>query len=230
MEIVVLNECFLTQIQIDKLSKDNNVTVYEVTDNEDDVKERIEHAEVIFVDQFVCSLSNEVLDSAKNLKLILINSTAYHLVDLDYINSRNIAVCNTPNFCSHSVGELIFWYILSLARNTLQANKDNMNNPFEILPDVMEHRKYVGLNLNEKTIGILGLGNIGKKVSQIANGFNMRILGYNRSKKDIEGVEQVELDNLLSQSDIIVLTLPNSEETDDLLNNENLNLLKKNRL
>jgi lactate dehydrogenase-like 2-hydroxyacid dehydrogenase len=112
----------------------------------------MQDAEIIFVDQFICPLSNEILDEAKGLKLIIMNTTSYHLIDIDYLKKRNIILCNTPDFCSSSVAELVFLYTLSLARKTNLALQDNMDAPFEIYPDDMNHRKYVGYNLENKTI------------------------------------------------------------------------------
>ena len=143
MNIVILNECFISDSQIAELEKDNTVSSYDVTETVDDAIKRMKDAEVIFVDQWICPLSSEVLDTAKNLQLIIVNSTSYHLADREYLNSRNIALCNTPDFCSDSVAELAFMYILTLMRNVITAYKDNVEKPFEILPDVIDHRKYV---------------------------------------------------------------------------------------
>lgn len=228
MNIVVLNECFLKEEQIKSLKSENKVKLYEVTNSKEDTRNRIKNAEIIFADQFVCPLDNDTLDFAKNLKCIILNTTSYHLVDLEYLKSKNISLFNTPDFCTGSVAELVFLYILQLMRNVESAYKDNIKKPFEILPDEIEHRKYVGSNLNQKTIGVIGMGNIGQKVLSIAKGFNMNCLGFNRSQKNILDTQQVQLDELLSKSDIIVLTIPYSSNTHHFLNKENMRLLKKN--
>lgn len=88
MKIVILNECFLSETQIQELKKENDIVSYEVTSNKDDAMQRIQEAEILFVDQFVCPLSNEILDAAPNLKLILLNTTSFHLVDREYLHSR----------------------------------------------------------------------------------------------------------------------------------------------
>lgn len=227
MNIVILNECFISEDQIVELQKNHEVTVYEVTATVDDAIERIRDAEIIFTDQFVCPLTNEVLDQAKNLKLIILNSTSYHILDAEYLKSRNIHLCNTIGYSSESVAELVFTYILLLMRNVLVAYRDNSHEPFEILPDDMSHRKYLGNNLNEKNIGIIGLWNIGQKVSSIAEGFNMNILAYNKSVKNIWWVEWVSLDELLIQSDIVVIAVPYSDDTHHLVNEERMKLMKK---
>jgi lactate dehydrogenase-like 2-hydroxyacid dehydrogenase len=143
MKIVILNECFLSDNQLLALKQDNDVDFFEITATLENAKKRIKDAEIILVDQFVCPLSNDILDEAKSLRLIIVNSTSYHLLDLNYLKDRNISLCNTPDFCSSSVAELVFLYTLSLSRNTIIAYEDNLNTPFEIYPDDMSHRKYV---------------------------------------------------------------------------------------
>ncbi len=227
MKIVILNECFLSESQLSELSQDNEVEKYNVTDNTKDAKERMKNAEVIFVDQFVCPLSNEILEEAKNLRLIILNTTSYHLLDLDYIQERWIIACNTPDFCSTSVAELAFFYILCLSRKTFEAYRDNQETPFEILPDDMWHRKYVWWNLEWKTLWILGLWNIGSKVAQIGNGFSMDVIWYNRSLKNITWVHQKDLAEVMSESDILVITLPYSNDTKNILNRNMIESMKK---
>lgn len=226
MNIVVLNECFLSKDQIDELWTNNNVSSFEITSEIEDAKNRIKDAHIIFADQFVCPLSNDVLDVAKDLELIILNSTSYHLLDLDYLKSRNIAICNTPDFCSDSVGELAFLYIISLMKNIIPAYEDNKEKPFEIYPDDMSHRKYVWNNLDKKTIWVVWLWNIGKKVCSIAHGFNMNVIWNNHSQKNIDGVKNISFEELLKTSDVIVITVPYKTDTHNMINEDNVNLLK----
>ena len=227
MNIVILNECFISEAQITELEKENNVTSFDVTSTSDEAIERMKDAEIIFVDQFVCPLSNDILDIAKKLKLIILNTTSFHLVDQEYLKSRNIALCNTPDFCSDSVAELTFFYILSLMRKLIPAYRDNLEKPFEILPDVTDHRKYVGNNLSDKTIGVIGLGNIGQKICSIAQWFNMDIIGFNRSEKNLPWVEQLSLEELCEKSDIIIVTVPYDNTTHQLIDREYFDLMKE---
>ena len=226
MNIVILNECFLTEEQINELSTQNKVTSFHITSEKEDAKSKIKDAEIIFADQFVCPLNNDILDEAKDLKLLILNTTSYHLVDLEYLKSRKITVCNTPDFCSDSVAELAFLYVMTLMKNTTLAYEDNKDRPFEIFPDDMSHRIYVWSNLNKKTIWVIWLWNIWEKVCSIANGFNMNVVWFNRSEKNINNVTNVGLDELLGTSDIIVITVPYNKETHNLLNENNISSLK----
>ena len=99
--------------------------------------------------------------------------------------------------------------------------------PFEILPDDVSHRKYVWYNLEWKTLWILGLGNIWKKVAQIWNGFWMEVIWYNRSLKNIPWVTQKDLNEIVSWSDILVITLPYSDTSKNILDREMIESMKK---
>ena len=98
--------------------------------------------------------------------------------------------------------------------------------PFQIDQASHDHRKYLGFDLNGKTLGILGLGNIGLRVAQIGTGFKMKVLAYNRSKKNVAGVKQVSLEELLKESDIVSLHLPLTSETENLIDAERLQIMK----
>lgn len=89
-----------------------------------------------------------------------------------------------------------------------------------------EFSKYKGLEVYGKTIGLIGTGDIGSKVARIAKGFNMKILGINKSGNSIEGIDFVDFNTLLSQSDIISISVPLNSETENLISEKEIKLMK----
>jgi D-lactate dehydrogenase len=146
-------------------------------------------------------------------------------IDLNYCQEHNIIVKNIPDYGSQSVAEYTFALLLSLIRKIYQAyHQIRESNSFKL--DGLE-----GEELFQKTIGVIGTGRIGKKVIQIANGFQMKILAYDKfpDEKLVKEfkVSYVSLEELLKNSDIITLHLPLTEETFHLLNKNNISLIKK---
>jgi len=170
-------------------------------------------------------LNKENLSSLKNLKLIVTRSVGMDHIDLNYCQEHNIIVKNIPDYGSQSVAEYTFALLLSLIRKIYQAyHQIRESNSFKL--DGLE-----GEELFQKTIGVIGTGRIGKKVIQIANGFQMKILAYDKfpDEKLVKEfkVSYVSLEELLKNSDIITLHLPLTEETFHLLNKNNISLIKK---
>lgn len=230
-QITVLNECFLSPQNIQTLKSLGTLTVYNDTTTVELAKQRIKNADIVLADMFECPLNADVLSEANNLKLLCLNSTAHHLIDSTTINNRQaITINNVPNFGTHAVAEHTFGLILSSTRqliNAIQALKDK---PFEINPSDKAHYQFLGTNLHGKTLGIIGLGAIGQQVATIAKGFSMNIIAYNRSPKNIDGVKQVSLDELLSNSDIVSLNCPLTPDTAGIINAESLAKMKPNAL
>jgi D-lactate dehydrogenase len=173
-------------------------------------------------------VDEDLLKKLPRLRLIASRSTGFDQIDADAIKKRRIVVTNTPGYGSASVAEYTFAMILSLSRKLPTVLHETYNsNP--------NRRRERGFDLNSKTIGIIGLGNIGKGVAQIAYGIGMRILAYdiNRDEKlaswlKIEYTD--DLDYLLRNSDIVTLHIPYTPENQHFIDIEKLNLMKKNAL
>lgn len=227
MKIGILNESYLSEQNINELKSIGEVEIYPETNTEKDAIDRIKDKEVIIVDIFVCPLTNSILEKAKNLKLIAINSTGYDKIDLYYLKKRGITLCNCPGFSTDSVAEQVFALILATIRRLIIGDRDFRRKPFETLPGFNDHEIYRGFNLKGKTLGVIGAGSIGRRVLEIGRGFGMNLIFYNRTKKQIVGAEQRSLDEILIKSDIVSINLPMSDETKNLINKEKLKLMKK---
>lgn len=175
---------------------------------------------------FVNSILNqEVLSKLPNLKFIVTGSTGYDHIDINYCNLQNIKVSSVPAYGSQTVAEFTFALILNLSRRVYLAyNKLKDDGDFNI-------GNFVGFDLENKTIGVIGTGKIGKHIIKIASGFGMNIVAYDLYP-DIEFASQnnfkyLSLDELLSSSDIVTLHAPYTKDNHHLLNKENLSKIKK---
>jgi D-lactate dehydrogenase len=179
-------------------------------------------AEIVstFIDS---SVTKEVLDAMPHLRFIATRSTGFDHIDVKYSASKNITVSNVPEYGSNTVAEHTFALLLNLTRKIYQSVNQSKNLNFE-------HDQIRGIDLEHKTIAIIGLGRIGQHVLRIANGFGMNVLVVNRSQ-DQELLKQyqfqyVDLATALSTSDVVTLHLPFSEETKHMINKENIMTMK----
>ncbi len=171
---------------------------------------------------FVSSrLDKEVLLRFKNLKYIFLRSSGYSNVDLSYCKKHEIKIFNTPSYAPNSIAEFAFGLILSLSRKISAAQA-------QIKEGNIDQGNLMGFELNNKTIGIIGAGNIGKQIIKIAQGFNMKTLVYDVKKE--ENLTYCGLEELYQESDIIVLSCPLTINTKNLINQNAFNKMKKNAI
>lgn len=226
MKIAILNESFLTDRHLATLRGLGELSIYENTETAEEAVERLKGVDIAIADCFVAPLNKTVFKQAGTLKFLSINSTSFDMVDVVAAKEQGIAVAHVPGFSTESVAEFAFALMLAVNRKVLMADAAMRQAPFQIDPANQEQKKYLGFNLFGKTLGIIGLGNIGQRTAEIGRGFGMNILAYNRSKKDIKGIKQVELKELLQTSDVISFHLPLTNETEGLITAERLALLK----
>src|SRR3989338_698214 len=159
-------------------------------------------------------VTEKIIKSIGNLKMIAARCTGYDKIDLAYCKKNNIIVSNVPTYSEHSVAEHTFALLLSISRNITKTYNRIHKNNFSI--EGLE-----GFDLNEKTIGVIGTGHIGSHVIRIARGFEMKVLAFSRKRdKHLEarlGFKYVNLDKLLKKSDVITLHTPLTRETEHLI-------------
>ncbi|NIA03978.1 MAG: hydroxyacid dehydrogenase [Nitrospiraceae bacterium] len=180
----------------------------------------------VFVDT---TIKRELINQLNNLKFVALMSTGYNNVDLNACKERGIIVSNVPNYGEHTVAEYAFSLILSLSRNLRKTyNLDYFNKE---LVSLKETNEFTGFDLFGKTIGVIGTGRIGRHVIEIARGFSMNVIAYDRFPNKEESkrlnYEYVSLEDLLKKSDIITIHVPLFKETFHLINESNINLIKK---
>jgi D-3-phosphoglycerate dehydrogenase / 2-oxoglutarate reductase len=170
-------------------------------------------------------ITREVIEHAKSLKVISRYGIGLDNIDLGATKERKIIVCNTPDVPVQAVAELTITLILNLLRRVCKMDR-------EIRSNVWKAR--MGNLLEEKKIGIIGLGRIGKRLAVLIEPFNVDILAY-ETKPDNKFIKRhniklVPLEELMSESDIISLHVPLTDETRNIIGKKELSIMKKNVL
>ncbi len=206
----------------------NLLAGYEVSFIEEKLKEDTVHfakdADVVSV--FVNSMINkEIIDAMPNLKLIATRSAGFDHIDREYCASKNIVVSNVPAYGTKTVAEFAFALLLSLSRKIFDAGRQmKEEGDFSIF-------KLQGFDLNEKTIGVIGTGKIGKNSIKIAKGFNMNVLAYDPYPDTLfakeVGFEYKSLEEIVAVADMITLHAPFSKDNYHLINKEIISKMKK---
>ncbi|MHC2995025.1 MAG: phosphoglycerate dehydrogenase [Candidatus Atribacteria bacterium] len=169
-------------------------------------------------------LSAEIIEEANELKVISKYGIGLDNIDINMATNKKIVVTNTPTANVDAVADLTFGLILSLARRIPEANKKTKSGKWE---------KIIGKSVWKKTIGIIGLGKIGKQVVKRAQGFEMNILVFRRNifkdKKFAQkyGIKYVNLEKLLQKSDYITIHVPLNDATRNMISYEELGKIKK---
>ncbi|MBQ9330191.1 MAG: 2-hydroxyacid dehydrogenase [Oscillibacter sp.] len=164
-------------------------------------------------------IDSAFLDRAPRLRLVQ-TGAGYDNVDIDACTARGVRVCNAAGVnatavAEHAMALLLGWYKnIPYLDSFMKAHSDEGD------------LSYQGGELEGKTIGLIGLGNIGKKVAAYCGAFGMRVLGYSRRTLDIPGVTQVDLDTLYHQSDVVSLHLPLTGETRGMIDRDVFSRLK----
>jgi phosphoglycerate dehydrogenase-like enzyme len=168
----------------------------------------------------VQTIDKELLSGLKNLKYISTLTVGMDWVDLKAAKELNIPISNIKGANSESVAEHTWGMILDVAKRITEFNRD------AISKGAFKFGDYRGIEVYGKTLGIIGLGDIGKKVARIARGFDMRVLGLNKSSKAVEGVELVDLLTLLKESDVITICVPFTPETNNIIDAKEIEQMK----
>lgn len=165
-----------------------------------------------------------ILERLPSLKLIATRSTGFDHIDTDYAMEQGITVCNVPAYGDNTVAEHVFALLLALSHRLLEAVERARSGPFS--PQGLQ-----GFDLEGKTIGVVGTGNIGSHVIRIAKGFGMEVVGFdllpNEELAGALGFRYAEFDELLSVSDVITLHVPRSPGTHHLLSADAFGRMKE---
>lgn len=214
LNIVVLeSEAVGKDISWDGLKEFGNVTCYAVTD-QGQIAERIKDADIVCLNK--CELKESNLKDAHNLKLICESATGFNNIDVDYCHDNGIVVTNVKGYSTDSVAQHTFamlFYVyekLTYYDGFVKSGRYASHNQFTHL-DVPFHE------LAGKRWGIVGLGNIGRKVAEIATAFGCEVVYYSASGRSYDvPYKQVEFDELIESSQIISVHCPLTEKTNNL--------------
>jgi glyoxylate reductase len=183
-------------------------------------------------DALVCLLSDkidsEIVDSLPNLKVIANYAVGYNNIDLSAAKEKNIYVTNTPDALTDATADITIALLLAVSRRIVEGDKFVRKGKFA----GWKPQLLVGRSIKDKTLGIIGLGRIGKAVAKRAQAFEMNVIYFNRMPLDKEtekklNVEYSSLEKLLKESDVISLHCPLNKSSEHLLNERRLKMLKK---
>ncbi len=169
-------------------------------------------------------IDKEILDAAKNLKMIGVCAVGTNHIDVDYAKEKGIQVFNAPGMNANAVAELTITKMLEISRNTIPANYDvKVNHNWD-------KYKFVGRELRGKTLGIMGFGRIGRRVGELGKAFKMNIVAYDPYLKpeqfDAEGAKGMSVDELIRVSDFISIHVPLTPETKNMFNKKSIATMK----
>jgi D-3-phosphoglycerate dehydrogenase len=161
-----------------------------------------------------------LIDVCPNLKVIVRGGVGLDTIDAEYARSKGITVMNTPMASSASVAELAVGYMFALARSSYQATSS-------VKAEKWEKKLFEGDEIGGKTLGLVGIGNIGKEVARRAVALGMTVIAYDPYVKQADGVRMVPLNELLSTADYISLHLPKTKESAGMIGKAQLAQMKK---
>ena len=199
------------------------LVVYELT-KPDELAEHIGDADIVLCNK--TNLHRDILKECQNLKYIGLFATGYNNIDLEYTREHDIVVCNAGSYSTDAVAQHTFALILNQF-NKIREYDHFVKDGGWTRAEVFSPFVYDMYELSGKTIGIVGYGHIGKKVADIAKAFGMRVLAYNRSEKEDEAVEFVDLDTLVQTSDIVTVHCPLNDQSEGMFDYQTFAQFKK---
>lgn len=221
INIAVLDATTLGEdLSLTPLEKVGNLSVYPSL-NDDELVRVLKNAEAVVVNKIKLNESN--LKYAEKLKLICIAATGYDNIDLEYCRGRNIAVCNVVGYSSDSVAQVTLALALTLHTNIPQFSNYVKSGEYT-KSGIANRLTPVYREISGKTWGILGFGNIGKRVACAAKALGCNVIVCSRSEK--KGFENVTADELCRRSDILSIHTPLTDETYHIINSKRLALMK----
>jgi glycerate dehydrogenase len=213
----------LNDLDISVLHTLGNVTLYDRTSPEK-VIERAKDADIILTNK--CPLNAQIISQLPNLKYIGVTATGYNIIDIEAAKAKGIVVANVRGYSSASVAQLVFSLILGFT-NRVAEHAQNVENTWTSCPDFCFYHSPL-VELEDKTLGIIGLGDIGKKVANIGLGFGMKILANKRdlTSGGMDGVELCSQEQIFQESDFISLHCPLTPDNQQFINKERLKKMK----
>lgn len=227
MKIVVLDASALNpgDMSYDCIRQFGDVTLYDLTETEEQVIRRIGDSEIVLVNKV--PITERILDSCPNIKLICVQATGYNVVDCEACKKRGIPVTNVPSYGTAAVAQFTLALILEM------CHRIGLHNHSVHQGDWIKSTNFCywltpQMELGGKTLGIIGFGRIGRAVGKLANAFGMRVIAYSRSQcqEGHEIAEYVDLDTLFAESDFVSLHCPLFPETEKIINAKNIAKMK----
>lgn len=224
MKVVILDAGTLgDDISLSPICDKYETTVY-LSTNPEQIEERTKNFDVIVTNKL--KLNRTTLGSSKP-KLICVTATGYDNIDMDFCKENNIAVCNIVGYSTNSVAQLTVAMVLNLCTH-IPEYTDFVNSGSYSSSNSANRLSPAFYELNDKTWGVVGFGNIGRKVAEIAKSFGCRVIV--NKKTPVQDFECVDLNTLCKRSDIITVHTPLDDTTKNLIDDAQISLMKPNAI
>ena len=198
------------------------LVVYERT-SADKTVARAADADVVLTNKVL--ITKEVMAQLPRLKYVGVLATGYNVVDIEAAHHRGIIVTNVPAYSTESVAQMVFAHLLTVTNRVEHYAVQNRAERWTNSAD-FSYSDTLLTELAGKSFGIVGLGNIGKRVAQIAQAFGMNVIALTSKTTLPEGIKKASLIELLAQSDVLSLHCPLTPDTHHLINADTLKLMK----
>lgn len=225
MEICIIGRKTVTynnDLEFTEVEKIGNVRYVDAIGDEE-VAKACQGADAVLVNK--TWIGEEVLSRVPTLKYVGIFATGYNNVDLEALKRHGVTCTNVPNYSTNAVAQHTLGLILNAAGSLTQYFNSVAEGDWTRV-DTFSYHKFHTQEVMDKTLGLIGFGNIGKRVAKLATAFGMKVIVYNRSKIQ-EGLEQVNLNEVFSRSDFLSLHCALTEDTENIVNERTLSLMKK---
>ncbi len=224
--IVTVTNIF-PQVALDKLSSECDLKINRTSLTKEELKQKVSGSDAV-ISYLTDRIDQDIIDRGTKLKIIANYGAGFNNIDVTYASERGIWVTNTPNVLHETTADLTWAMILGTARRIIPADRYTRESKFQ----GWSAQLFLGGDVYEKTLGIIGLGEIGRSVARRAIGFNMRTLYYQRNRLPEEeeqrlDVEYTTFEKILRESDFLTLHVPLTEETEYMIGNDEIALMKK---
>lgn len=226
LKITVLEPLAVEKSELEKIAKPltdmgHELEIFdEKTDDLEELKRRVKDTEILIIAN--SPLKGEVIDAAKDLKMISVAFTGVDHVDIEAAKKRDILVSNSAGYSTPAVVELTFALMIDVLRNIVPLDK--------LTRDGGTMEGYRQRELQGETLGVLGTGDIGEDVVKLALAFGMKVIAFNRSENEELkklGVSYVDMEELFKTSDIVTVHLPLNDETKGIVSKDYIDMMKK---
>ena len=224
--IVTVTNTF-PQVALDKLSSECDLKINRTSLTKEELKQKVSGSDAV-ISYLTDRIDQDIIDRGTKLKIIANYGAGFNNIDVTYASERGIWVTNTPNVLHETTADLTWAMILGTARQIVSADRYTREGKFQ----GWGAKLFLGGDVHEKTLGIIGLGEIGRSVARRAIGFNMRTLYHQRNRLPKEeekklNAEHVTFEQILRESDFLTLHVPLTEETEYMIGNDEIALMKK---
>ncbi len=215
------------------------VSFYTDTSDELTAIKRIKDKNIVVLDQFIWTPSEELFKKCENIELIVVNTTAYDNIPVNILKKYKIKLANLAQYATQDVAEVAITMMMSLNSNLDLARRIVQDKSFvykkykhtKLVRDIWPSHGVIPYLIRHQiagqTAGIVGLGNVGKSIAKLCQGLGMKTIGFNRTPKNVRGVKLVLLKKLFQDSDIIFIALKYDPKTmKNFISKDKLRLVK----